>query len=120
MATATSKTAAPLSRSKARTLAGIGMMLIIATLAWACAPRQTLDSQTAPQAAASPDPARQWLGRDVGDLEKQLGTPTNVITLQGNRRGGGKIILYANPGQAHMVFETAPGSQTINKALTVE
>jgi hypothetical protein len=73
-----------------------------------------------PAAAVSPDPAKQWIGRTLNELQAQLGPPSDVITELGDTDGGGKIIVYAQPGQPHMVFETAPGSQTISKARTIK
>jgi len=92
------------------------MMMLVAC---ACSPQEAPIPSLAPQ-EASPDPAKQWIGKDVTEMEKDLGAPTNEIDLEEDRDGGGKMIFYAKPGQPHMVFETAPGSQTISKAITEE
>jgi hypothetical protein len=104
----------------AASTAKIVILAMIAALIVACSPQQAPEPSIAPQAAARPDPAQQWLGKGVDAMEKDLGAPTEVITLEEDRGGGGKMFLYAKPGQPHMVFETAPGSQTIDKAETVE
>ena len=107
-------------RNSKKTDVKIVLLAIGAALIVSCSPQQAPESSTAPQAMARPDPAKRWLGKGVDEMEKDLGPPTEVITLQEDRGGGGKIFLYGNRGQPHMVFETAPGSQTIDKAETAE
>ena len=107
-------------RNSKKTAVKIVLLAIVAALFVGCSPQQAPESSMASQAVARPDPAKRWLGKGVDEMEKDLGAPTEVITLQEDRGGGGKIFLYGNRGQPHMVFETAPGSQTIDKAETVE
>lgn len=94
--------------------------IVVAATIGACSGQQPPEPSIAAQAVTSSDPAKRWLGKGVDEIERELGPPTEVITLQEVRGGGGKMFLYANPGQPHMIFETDPGSQTIDKAETIK
>jgi hypothetical protein len=100
----------------AASAAKTSVLAMMAALIMACSAQPSLKSTTAPQTAVQSDPAQRWIGKGVDEMERELGPPTEVIPVQEDRGGGGKIFLYANPGQPHMVFQTDPGSQTINKA----
>jgi hypothetical protein len=97
------------------------MLAAAATLIMACSSQPAFEpSGSVPATTGKTDPAKRWIGKGVDDLVNTLGEPTEVITLQENEGGGGKMFLYEKPGQPHMIFQTDPGSQTIDKAQTVE
>ncbi len=66
--------------------------------------------------AQATDPAKRFLGKGPADLIRELGPPTKVMPSDVK---GGKIFIYAKPGQPRQVFET-DGTNKIDLAVTVQ
>jgi hypothetical protein len=60
------------------------------------------------------DPTK-WIGKTMPDLTAKLGQPTSVQPLL---QTSGQLIVYAQPGQPHYVFETGPNGKIVSAAAT--
>ncbi len=57
--------------------------------------------------------ASQWIGKTGDEVREKLGPPTEVQFLQETT---GQMLIYANPGQPHYVFETGPKGLVVKAA----
>ncbi len=57
---------------------------------------------------------RQWVGRNLSDVVRTLGQPSQAYRLKDT---GGRILVYAKPYQKHYVFEADPGRVTMVDAM---
>ena len=77
-----------------------------------------LTIQLAPGMAASNNgqTAKYWKGRNISEVQKKLGNPTQMTPLV---ETGGTLYIYAHRGEPHWAFETGPGGKII-KAARIE
>jgi hypothetical protein len=97
--------------------------LVAGGLLWSCSaqnqPLLTGSVSDAPKAASdnsASDPARRFIGKGPADVMRELGPPTKVMPSDVT---GGKIYVYARPGQPRYVFET-DRTNKIDLAVTVD
>jgi hypothetical protein len=78
----------------------------------------SLAMSSAPGVAAGgrSDTAKYWKGKNISQVEKKFGNPTQMTPLT---ETGGTLYIYAHRDQPHWAFETDPGGKII-KAAKIE
>ncbi len=93
-------------------------VLALAGGLWGCnvlRPWSSYESSAAPPAGAKGISAKEWIGKSLSELTTKLGQPTSVQPLLETT---GQLIVYAQPGQPHYVFETGANGKIVSAVAT--
>jgi hypothetical protein len=96
-------------------LVATGVFLGCSVIAPVVAPWSPNNSSPPPAANGAPISPGEWVGKSVNDLKAKFGQPTSVLPLA---QTAGYMIVYAEPGGAHYVFETGPNGKIVSATAT--